>query len=354
MELAEKNCKLARILSGEIRCYIKSYLFFVRRPTLQQCYTAEEIYQETYESLKYDTELRSEEEFLDFMFDNELWTMKDQERMASLEEDIEDIKVQLFESSLQSIERQRVRKILDAGRKELNDLSDRRHKFDYLTRTGAAASARYRYILGCSLFFENNLPYWNSDICWDRPDNYLDQILDQVLEKRLIESDFRELSRSEPWLSTWNIREFCGRGLFDKAATELTDEQKALCTWSHAYETIRQHPECPHDTILDDDDMLDGWMIIQRRKREHEQAKKQGEDKLNDKIRNAHEVYLPAESIEDARRIHKMNDPVAAMWWQKRISTLKSKGIVNELDMPDTRQRLNQAILQHFSQQQRN
>jgi len=137
----------------------------------------------------------------------------------------------------------------------------------------------------------------------------------------------------------WGARK-CERGLFGIAAVDMTDEQRNLVSWSGLYENIQQHPNCPSDEVLEDDDLLDGWMIEQRKERERSHNQKQADGITNEKIRNADEVFLMADTDDDARKIDELNDERAKHIKRQRFKVLKEKGTVNELDMPDTRQEL--------------
>jgi hypothetical protein len=97
--------------------------------------------------------------------------------------------------------------------------------------------------------------------------------------------------------------------------------------------------------------MLDGWMIIQRRKREAEVDKQALGNNTNQKIANSDEVFYMAETIEDARKIEKMNDGVGTMLKKQRMSFLKEKGEVAEIMMPDTWLRLQTEAAQKASAQ---
>lgn len=92
--------------------------------------------------------------------------------------------------------------------------------------------------------------------------------------------------------------------------------------------------------------MLDGWMIIQRRKREAMQAQKRGSEISNEKIRNANEVYIMSDTVEDARQVDKLNDQVASHIKQQRMAHLKKHGTVSEMNMPDTWQRFQMELAQ--------
>ena len=63
--------------------------------------------------------------------------------------------------------------------------------------------------------------------------------------------------------------------------------------WSSLYDNIQESPDCPSNEVINDDDMLDGWMIIQKRNREQAKLQKDAENKFgNKKISNADEVFI--------------------------------------------------------------
>lgn len=71
------------------------------------------------------------------------------------------------------------------------------------------------------------------------------------------------------------------------------------------YDSIAESPESPSDEIILDDDMLDGWLIIQRRERELRTKQKAAEDVIsNEKIANSDEVFIVAKSEEDIQKLN--------------------------------------------------
>jgi len=131
----------------------------------------------------------------------------------------------------------------------------------------------------------------------------------------------------------------------------MTDEQKTLITWSSIYDNISEHPDCPPDYIINDDDVLDGWLIIQRRKREKDMNKQRAESLItNEKIKNSAEIFLPAGNVEDMKKIASLNDQYGDSVKRQRFKTINKRGIVEEKDMPDTRRELNMRKVQMFGE----
>jgi phosphopantetheine adenylyltransferase len=84
--------------------------------------------------------------------------------------------------------------------------------------------------------------------------------------------------------------------------------------------------------------MLDGWFIIQDKKRKKEQAEKQLEDNTrSEKIKQASEVFVMAKSKEDVQNIHSMNDAQGQAIRKQREALVKQKGTVEQHEFFDER-----------------
>ena len=102
------------------------------------------------------------------------------------------------------------------------------------------------------------------------------------------------------------------------------------------YDSIAESPESPSDEIILDDDMLDGWLIIQRRERELRTKQKAAEDIIgNEKIANSDEVYIVAKSEEDISNINELNDPQAKAIKHAREKALLSEERTKQENLPD-------------------
>ena len=328
MEAYQRELQVARILSGRTRLTVRKENYVVRSPTGEDRYVAAEIYSNTRAEAIFEGVL-TESEMLDLLIENQIWKESDALEKTKLEKAVEDLKVGLFENRLKSNARQEIKRTLRETRTELARLTNIRHGLDFLTADGLAVSARYRYLVSSCLFCESGSKY-------DGPDGIIDKVMEALVYHRLEESEYRELSRNDPWRSVWSAKLNCGRGLFDRPATESSDEQARLMMWSSVYDNIRDHPNCPGDDIVDDDDCLDGWMTLQRRKREKDMISQQAESLGSEKTKNADEQFIMVDTIEDAKKVESMNTDAGAFAKRERMVALKKKGEINELDMPDT------------------
>ena len=87
-----------------------------------------------------------------------------------------------------------------------------------------------------------------------------------------------------------------------------------------------------------DDDTLDGWLILQRRKREQGDRQRKADGVLtNERIKNSDEVFIVVDSDDDARDVEALNDPHAQAVKAQRLAHLARHGTVHEGEMPDAR-----------------
>lgn len=345
MEAHRKELLVARINSGVVRLRLPSrdVVLTLRKPTREQVYEAQELHEE-HLSEAFLHGLFSEDELLDWMYDNDHWDEHRQKQLDALPNEIETWKVKLYQAVFKSEERKTIRKYLNQARRVYHSLCDERHAWDHVTCHGAAALARSRHLIGCSLFWPDGSPA----ISREGTGELLEEAMVQWARQRLDEREYRELARTDPWRTTWSVRKG-EASLFGVSAVDYTDEQRSLVGWSCLYDSVWEHEQRPTDEVIEDDDMLDGWLIVQRKKRDKELNAVSADSVIgNEKIRNSEEVFVVAQNLEDARKVEMLNDETAASIKRRRMKYLAEKGEVREDEMPDTKQRINNQRRQMF------
>jgi hypothetical protein len=142
--------------------------------------------------------------------------------------------------------------------------------------------------------------------------------------------------------------------VFGVPAAALTDEQRVLSVWSRVYDNAYEDPDCPPESVVSDDDMFDGWMILRRKERDEDMQKKRAHAALeNEKIASSGEVFVagaapgrvtPSHSAEDRAGIESLNDAEARAAKAARLRYLQSRGVVHEADMPDSRREISMEL----------
>jgi len=237
----------------------------------------------------------------------------------------------------------KIKKKIKITKDILNKIHFSKQNFFSNTLEGYASSIKNEYIVCNTLYKDDELVFGYSN-------NYksytLFNSLVQHIDGMIITTEsFKKLARSDVWRTYWNA---CKHNtLFDKASINLTDEQRALINISRMYDNIYEHPECPDDPVIEDDDALDGWMILQKRK--NEKAKKQSQfDNNNPKLKNAGEIFMMAQEPEDISAISQMNNIESAAAAKEKLSYIKHNQdkLVQDGELPDVRRDVQMAIQQ--------
>ena len=127
--------------------------------------------------------------------------------------------------------------------------------------------------------------------------------------------------------------------MFSGVVSDWTDDQRSLVSFSQMYDSVYEHPECPDDKIIDDDDMLDGWMIVQKRK--IAKAKKQAQvDDINPNLKNAGEVFLFGKQKEEVEEILSLNSKEALYRMKEKINYINRVGSSEDSKLPDVQRQI--------------
>lgn len=328
MKQHEREFFVSRIRAAVYEFKIDGIDFSISQPSIQDEYYINKAYYDTYQECQNDG-IKTQEEMIEWMSENGFWDEKDEERITGLEKDIERLKVEIFNNRNNTKLVIQIRRGLRQGEKQLMEMVSKKNQFFENTCEGMGSMEKsLEFIRRCTL---------NNGKLFDFSEKDPTLILSAYREMLLTDKQSREIAKTEPWRSLWLLNEINPTDLFFKNSRELSIDQKNLIVWSRVYDNVQESLECPSDDIIKDDDMLDGWFIIQRRKREKERAESEMESSMtNDKIKNSPEVFVMAGSKKDADRINSMNDINAEMVKKQRLSTVKSKGTADDLDFQDT------------------
>lgn len=334
----ERELLAARILSGCSLLSVGDARYLLRPPTPLQQYQAEALYAERLRCAR-DEGLLGEPDLLAWMLRVGLWDEASEDLLNSLPKEIDQFKHALWQAQFRSGERQRLRKLLAVARAKLAELSARRHAHHHTSAEGHAALCRARYLFAVCLHTPSGVRVFGDDQFWDARSGVLEQAVATHEASRPTAEQMRELARTEPWRSVWACRKAEG-SVLGVPSSQYTHEQRVLVGYSLFYDSVYEHPHCPPDDVLADDDCLDGWVIEQRKQREAQQGAARGDALLSDRVKDAQEVFLVADTTEDARKIVDLNDAHGRATQKMRFEHLRQHGEVHELEMPDTRRRL--------------
>lgn len=338
------NLYLSRILSGFYMFVYDQTNYKLIYPDIGIKYEAELYAEKEYEANKFNDWI-NEDDVVYLLIDLGLWNRDGDNYLKNLEKQIEDFKIDLFKNFLNPTRIKSIRKSLDNTKRQYNRLFEIRHSLDHITTNGYSNMLKSQYILLQSLYDMNGNKIFN-DI------NYIDYNVVNNLSHYISQNNidiptFRAIARSDMWKNYWSANK---DNLFDKSTINWTDEQRTLVVLTKMYDSAYEHPECPPDNVFEDDDMFDGWMISQKRENEKNKNKNRAEKMLDKKLGKAQEVYLMANSKEEAQNIYNLNDQQSLGILKERNQTiLNSKKDLEQAELPDVQRNLvvqtNQAFM---------
>jgi hypothetical protein len=341
MKQHEREFFICRIRSGKLNLKISEQYICIVPPTFDIIMQSCETYNESYEKAYIDG-IMDEDENFNFMIEHELWSWEEEEKIKVIQKDIEKLKMQIYNSRKNDKLVKTIRAYLRAGEKQLSELHSKKNQYYSNTCEGIAWSDKNAFILKNTTYVENNL--YNFD------EFSLNYVMDEYQKSFLTESQCRELARNEPWKSLWIIKDKANIKLFNNPPeTDLTYNQKNIVIWSQMYDNVQESLECPSKDVIDDDDMLDGWFLVQSKKREQETAQKEFENNTkSDKIKNSSEVFMMASNKQEVDNVDNMNTFHSQMVKKQRFNLLKSKTQAEQSEFMDERLALQSQINSQF------
>lgn len=327
MEQQNKDIILYRILSGINIISIDNITYHIKTPSRIVKYQAAIFYDELYQDNLFG-EWMTREEAEYYLVKMSVLPSAYKEEITKLNTQIDDLKVEAFKHVFQFAKLKLFRKKLTEQKNTLQKLSNDANLIDRFTLEGYCDIHKYQYMI-------NNCIYDDKDNKMIVEQKQLEKIIGKIAESTISITDYREMSRTEPWRSYWNAYK---EDIFGLPGADLNEEQKTIILFSKMYDNAYKHPECPSEMILSDDDLFDGWSISEMRKNEQDKKKK---DIGDDKFGNAGEVFIMANNEKEARKVYQNNDMEAKMIIKQRQEALSKSGKLKEADLPDVRSELN-------------
>lgn len=336
MKHHEREFFICMIRSGKVYVEKDDITLIINPPTIDQSFEASIVYDKAYKQAMIDG-IMSEDEISEWMLESGLWSYEKEKKSEGFKQDLEKLKIEIYNNRSDSKLREKIRLYIRAGEKQYAEHLREKTQYYQNSREGYALSEKVSWII-------KNCTYKNNKL-YDFKDISLSYVIDEWQNSILSESIIRELAREEPWKSLWSIRENVGIKLFNiNDNQELTPNQKHLITWSQVYDNIQESMDCPTEDVIKDDDLLDGWFITQSKKREKERLEKDFENKTqNEKIKNASEVYVIADTNDpnSINKINELNDVHSKAIKKQRLEVITQKGgVARQHDFLDEKRKM--------------
>jgi hypothetical protein len=322
---------LNRIIQGRLRVKVGDLVLFIYEPDSLILEESYEVYEEA-KKRAYFSGCYLKEDAINLLCEMGLWSPFDKKQAEELEKKVEDLKVHLFENFFKKKEAKGIKANIRMTENLRGKILAKEHQFDHLTCEGVAGFTRKSWILSNTTKTIDGNIYNFADISSS-------SLLDIYSSQTITTESFRKVARSSPFRTMWSTSKTRG-DVFGKCSTQMDGQQLSLVSFATMYDNVYEHPESPVEAIVDDDDALDGWFIVQKRKNEKERLAAAADAKLaGSKNANAQEVMLMATNQEDAQNIYDLNAGTARSTIQSRQKQIKeTDGDLHFKDFADVKQ----------------
>lgn len=259
-----------------------------------------------------------------------------EEEMKQINENMENMKVDYFNHFYDSSTKKYISQNLEKQKSRLDELHNKKYVFydktcEYLKKYAFASHILQK----TALLKQEDLAcdYFSIQTLYNK----------YVAVNNQIASEVRSIAKSIEWKNRWYSSKL---ETFDNDLSSLTEMQLAVISWSTFYDGVYQSMDKPSDEIIEDDIALDGWSIVEKRKRQKEEKKKSAEKMLPENMKNSGEIFIPARNKKRAQDIMSLNEGGSIEKIKSLRSDLKQNSIVDESNLTSTRRELQMQAIQ--------
>lgn len=339
MNESRNNEKLVhRILSGKLIFVFDDIFYELRKPSLDIKMEADFLYSSIYEDNLYNDNFLSVEDVENLLIELNILYYDSKKILQKIEKSLENTKVDLFQNYFDTTKRAKIKNRLTNLKSDIDSIYSKQHSLDFLTLEHYCDNSRHEFIISHTLYNKNNeLIFEYNNIDYVKFNNIVSTISKYMIDV----STYKKLARCDYWRNYWSNNK---TNVISGTVSEWSEEQKSLVNISCMYDKIYEHPECPQDDIINDDDALDGWMIFQKQKNDLQKKEKGVDSMLTGKIKNSSEVFLMAGNKDQAQDILGLNNKESLNIVKTKVDTVMTRGNVRDGELPDVKQRLMQQL----------
>lgn len=324
---------LNRIIQGRLRIRLGDLVLFIYEPDADLIEESYDIWDDYYKLSYFSGEVYTKGEILEILLENGMWDPHDDQNAKKMEDQIEELKVLAFQSYFDKKKLAGIKKQIRHVEGQMIELRLKSRQLDHVTCTGLANFARKSWIVAHTTKLADGSLF-------DFKTHSLSYIMDMYAYNSIDTKTFRVLARTNPWRAMWgSSRERAD--VFGKPSCQLDTNQLGLCSYSGMYDNVYESPESPKEEIVEDDDCLDGWFVLQKRKLEKQKKELQKSDIVgNSKVSNSDEVFLMAQNQHEANEIYSLNDPLARSTIAQRQNQIREAdgSLIHLRDLHDVKQ----------------
>lgn len=277
------------------------------------------------------------------------WDQKFEDQIDGVKKDIHTIKRGLLDLIFKSDILEKARELLRNAEFKLFELLLNRQNLLSGSAETHATIAEQRYIISKVSLTEDYEPIWPKQELFDQCTDieFINKLcLSFFKESRINTRIIRKIARSNIWRSVWSAAQKTG-DIFGKPLINLTDNQKELIYWSCIYDSVYESIDRPSKDIIEDDDLLDSWFIIQGEKVEERSKKKEGENLVhNSSNKKGRKEQFIFTSPKDAKKVYAMNDNNTRNMIKQKQEIIDSKNQIKEQYLPESQNEIREIFME--------
>lgn len=332
MELPKRDFLINRIISGVLIFNYKGNKLEIRNPCPIVKYESSMRYNNYYNKC-IENNLFNEKDCINKLIELGIWSEEEENIYTILlPKDIENLKRGLYINHAVPPKVKEIKNYLKLAKDELKQLYKTRSLLNNYSYEHSAHFFKKEYEIKHSTFKDGEK--------YELSTNELKEAISYYYNNYITDSNMRILARTTPWTSFLSANSFT-KDIFGKPSSDLTEEQINLLSWSSYYKSIMDSHNPPNSKIIQDDDMLDGWLIIQN----EEAKKKEMEEKGNSLITNQNiarhdEIFImnKTQTVEEAQAINALNSPQANAIRKQRIKEVADNKVMGHHELSDVKQ----------------
>lgn len=328
---------ITRIITGILYLKIDGEIYRYTAPTLEQRALADMIFREIFQETKFN-DLITRDQAKQILARKGRWTNEHEDNYKKMSKHIEDLKINLYKSLYNNKQQATIRRQLVGYNKSLEKSIAQKYELDNLTLEYHAENTRDDFLTAICIVDNQGGPVYTYDNFWQKDSYILNRFSTLLSQNPVTTEQYRKMARTDPFRSMWSIGK---HDMFSIPATQLSLEQRNIVMYCSMYAGVYDHPERPVDEVLEDDDMLDGWLILQRRQVDKDRNDREVEKLLGkkgaDQNADGGELFIVTNSAEEARKIRNMNDLDGQRRIKQRTKAVEEKGTLHEHHLPDVK-----------------
>lgn len=307
-----------RIILGYYFIDLDNKTYKIVYPSMNIKYAAEILHDKIIEDNKYDKRWLTKKEIDFYLLMNNIWNKSKEEELDKNSKFLEDTKIDLYLNFHTKSKRDNLKKRINMLNQNIQKMTIEKNSMNHLGIEEHAVSIKNEFIIMNTIYYQDKLVFENPEK--DDYDNQkLQSFIREIVDHTLSIDSLRELAKSEIWKS------YAATANLNKDFIDINDDYRHLVSLFKMYDNIKQHPDCPAEEIINDDDALDGWFLYQNRKAQKEKKKNAVLDKFGGNIKNAQEVFLITNDMQETKDIYDLNDLNERHKIKELIHTANSK-----------------------------